>query len=158
MADLPTLPKPYLANSIALPERFACELLSPASLARRKFDPGRIVITPAVNDLVERGELDPAAFLSRHLSGDSEDMTARERREYNQALARNNHMGKALISSYDNGGPAGPRVWIITEADRSVTTLMLSTPLPDILLLPLPGYADTHPGSIVLVSHLRRSV
>jgi hypothetical protein len=127
MADLPTLPKPYLANSIALPERFACELHSPASLASRKFDPGRIVITPAVNDLVERGELDPTAFLSRHLSGDWGDMTTHERRENNQALARKNHMGNALFSSYDNGGLAGPRVWIITEADRSVTTLMLIT-------------------------------
>ncbi|KTS78273.1 hypothetical protein NS274_07845 [Pseudomonas oryzihabitans] len=100
---------------------------SPSSIAQRKFDPGRVVITPAASDLIERGQLDPIPFLSRHLCGDWGDMSSHESRENNKALVRQNHMGNELFSSYDNGGEAAPRIWVITEADRSRTTLMLIT-------------------------------
>jgi hypothetical protein len=61
---------------------------------------------------------DPVRFLSRHASGDWGDLDAHDRRENELALEH----GRRLLSSY----PAGEgRVWVITEADRSVTTLLL---------------------------------
>ena len=83
-----------------------------------KFDPGRIVITPAAMK-----EIDPdygIAALTQHLQGkwgivDREDWEAND-----EALKE----GGRLISSYPLPNDAGD-FWIITEADRSVTTILL---------------------------------
>ncbi len=82
------------------------------------FPLGRILATPgALNALREAGE-DPLNYLSRHASGDWGELDAHDRRENELALKH----GRRLLSSY----PAGEkRVWIITEADRSYTTLLL---------------------------------
>jgi len=65
----------------------------------------------------ETGE-DPLGYLARHASGDWGDLDAHDRRENELALRH----GRRLLSSY----PVGERrVWIITEADRSVTTVLL---------------------------------
>ena len=82
------------------------------------FPLGRILATPgALGALREAGE-DPLRFLSRHASGDWGELDAHDRRENERSLRH----GWRLLSSY----PVGEgRVWVITEADRSVTTLLL---------------------------------
>jgi hypothetical protein len=79
---------------------------------------GRIVATPgALKLLLETGE-DPVCYLSHHASGDWGDLDEYDRRE-NELSLRN---GWRLVSSY----PIGERcIWVITEADRSVTTILL---------------------------------
>jgi hypothetical protein len=79
---------------------------------------GRVVATPgALKALSEAGE-DPLRYLARHASGDWGDLDAHDRRE-NQRSLRN---GWRVLSSY----PVGQgKVWIITEADRSYTTILL---------------------------------
>ena len=60
----------------------------------------------------------PFELLARHAAGESGDLCAFDRRQNEIALRD----GYRVLSSYDV--PAG-RVWIITEADRSVTTILL---------------------------------
>jgi hypothetical protein len=79
---------------------------------------GRVVATPgALKLLSEMGE-DPFGYIARHAAGDWGDLCAFDRRQNEIALRD----GFRVLSSYQV--PAG-RVWIITEADRSVTTILL---------------------------------
>jgi hypothetical protein len=79
---------------------------------------GRIVATPgALEVLAEAGE-DPLVLLARHTSGDWGDLDAQDLRENERSLKH----GWRILSSYPVGGKT---VWIITEADRSVTTILL---------------------------------
>ena len=79
---------------------------------------GRVVATTgALKTLVEAGE-DPLSLLSRHCSGDWGDVDKHDRKENERSLKN----GWRVLSSY----PVGEKkVWIITEADRSVTTILL---------------------------------
>ena len=79
---------------------------------------GRVLATPgAVKLLMEIGE-DPFGYIARHAAGDWGELCAFDRRQNEIALRE----GYRVLSSYEV--PAG-RVWIITEADRSVTTILL---------------------------------
>jgi hypothetical protein len=79
---------------------------------------GRVVATPgALKLLSEMGE-DPFGYIARHATGDWGDLCAFDRRQNEIALSD----GYRVFSSYKV--PAG-RVWIITEADRSITTILL---------------------------------
>jgi hypothetical protein len=79
---------------------------------------GRVVATPgALKLLSEIGE-DPFDFLARHETGDWGELCAFDRRQNEIALRD----GNRVLSSYNV--PVG-RIWIITEADRSVTTILL---------------------------------
>jgi hypothetical protein len=78
---------------------------------------GKVVATPgALKLLLETGE-DPFDYLARHATGDWGELCAFDRRQNEIALRE----GSRVFSSYDT--PAG-KVWIITEADRSVTTIL----------------------------------
>ncbi|HPI31668.1 MAG TPA: hypothetical protein PLR32_00020 [candidate division Zixibacteria bacterium] len=83
------------------------------------FSAGVIVGTPAALDALEFAEVNPAALLVRHLSGDWGELDAEDRAANDAALRG----GGRLFSAYDL--PTGARVWIITEADRSSTTVLL---------------------------------
>jgi hypothetical protein len=79
---------------------------------------GQVVATPgALKLLSEMGE-DLFGYIARHATGDWGNLCAFDRRQNEIALRD----GYRVLSSYDI--PAG-RVWIITEADRSVTTILL---------------------------------
>ena len=82
------------------------------------FPLGRVVATTgALKVLAESGE-DPLSLLSRHCSGDWGDVDKRDRKENERSLKN----GLRVLSSY----PVGEgKVWVITEADRSVTTILL---------------------------------
>jgi len=85
-----------------------------------RFSPGQIVMTIGVEELVQQGQLNPAAYLRRHLGGDWGDLDDSDRRQNDAALKS----GKdRLFSSYRV--MPGLKLWIITEWDRSVTTLLL---------------------------------
>ncbi len=71
----------------------------------------------ALEALREAGE-DPLYLLGRHASGDWGDLDPHDRRENERSLRR----GWRLLSSYPVGET---RVWVITEADRSCTTILL---------------------------------
>jgi hypothetical protein len=79
---------------------------------------GKVVATPgALKLLSEMGE-DLFGYITRHATGDWGDLCAFDRRQNEIALRD----GYRIFSSYEV--PTG-RVWIITEADRSLTTILL---------------------------------
>ena len=78
---------------------------------------GRIVATPgALKLLMEAGER-PFEYLARHATGDWGDLCAFDRHQNEIALRED----LRVLSSYPVGRE---RVWIITEADRSITTIL----------------------------------
>jgi len=83
------------------------------------FPLGQTVATPGALAALERANQTPAEFLRRHLSGDWGALDAHDIAENEHSLAH----GFRLLSSYRT--TAGETLWIITEADRSVTTLLL---------------------------------
>ena len=84
-----------------------------------KFPLGQVVATPgALDALAEAGET-PLSFLSRHISGDWGDLDEHDQRENELSLTH----GFRLLSAYRLS--TGVRIWVITEADRSATTLLL---------------------------------
>lgn len=90
-----------------------------AVLSQPRFRVGQLVMTAGVNDLVQRGALDPVPYLRRHLDGDWGDLDDCDRRSNDAALKS----GDRLFSSYQVTPTL--KLWIITEWDRSVTTLLL---------------------------------
>ena len=85
------------------------------------FEPGSLVLTQSVHHLVEHGSLDPTPYLRRHFSGDWGELPQEDWSSNQRALTT----GERLFSSYDISAGDENRLWIITEADRSVTTLLL---------------------------------
>lgn len=84
----------------------------------QRFPAGRLCITCGINKLIANG-LNLFPFLTRHLNADWGDISCDDRTLNNQALKE----GGRLLSAYRVSSDI--KVWIITEADRSVTTLLL---------------------------------
>lgn len=79
---------------------------------------GKVVATPGALSLLSEAGEDAFGYLARHASGDWGELCAFDRRQNRIAL----RSGYRLLSCY----PVGEgRIWIITEADRSVTTVLL---------------------------------
>ena len=90
------------------------------------FNTGQIVVTRGVYDLVCENP-DFAQFiqksLNRHVKGDWGDVDEEDKRSNDQALKQ----GTRLLSAYnDDRFPQNgvATIWIITEADRSATTIL----------------------------------
>lgn len=90
-----------------------------AILSQPRFQAGQVVMTAGVNDSVQRGAFNPGLYLQRHLNGDWGDLCDEDRRANDDALKH----GDRLFSSYQVTPDL--KLWIITEWDRSVTTLLL---------------------------------
>lgn len=82
-----------------------------------KFELGGLVATPGVLDAV--GYTDILVALRRHALGDWGEVDIDDGRANDQALVE----GARLLSVYRS--TAGIKFWIITEADRSATTVLL---------------------------------
>jgi hypothetical protein len=79
---------------------------------------GRVVATPGALQLLDESGDDPLYYLSRHRSGDWGDLDTYDHKKNELALKH----GWRIVSSY----PVGEKfVWIITETDRTYTTILL---------------------------------
>ncbi len=87
------------------------------------FGLGRVVITPCALDTLTDAGVAPRKLVVRHISGDWGELDEHDRRVNETALKT----GRRLLSSYPFGSEGGPtsKVWVITEADRSATTILL---------------------------------
>jgi hypothetical protein len=90
------------------------------------FNTGQIVVTRGVYDLAFKNP-DFAQFiqksLNRHIKGDWGDVDEEDKQSNDQALKQ----GARLLSAYnDDRFPQNgvATIWIITEADRSSTTIL----------------------------------
>jgi hypothetical protein len=84
-----------------------------------KFSPGQLVATPGALEALEESGQSPAEFLSRHVAGDWGEVCAEDKILNDDAL----ECGARLLSSYTTS--KGVKIWIITEADRSSTCVLL---------------------------------
>ncbi len=82
-----------------------------------KFDPGQLGITPGAQEAIPSEEVQ-AAF-NRHVQGDWGD-TCDDDSAQNEWALKND---ARLLSVYTS--ESGETFWIITEADRSSTTILL---------------------------------
>lgn len=79
---------------------------------------GKVVATPGALKLLSEMGKDPFGYITRHAAGDWGNLCAFDLRQNEIALRE----GLRVLSSYPVGREC---VWIITEADRSVTTILL---------------------------------
>jgi hypothetical protein len=84
-----------------------------------KFEPGQIVATPGALEAFSASGDDPVAYLTRHFAGDWGDVDEHDRRE-NELSVQN---GWRILSAYTLAN--GTKIWVITEADRSSTCILL---------------------------------
>lgn len=93
---------------------------SPASDSGTQLLPlGQVLATPGALELLCSLQLTPLRFLLRHMGGDWGDVCEEDRQTNAEALVH----GARVMSVYELGPTQ--RLWIITEADRSSTTLLL---------------------------------
>jgi hypothetical protein len=83
------------------------------------FPLGQIVATPGALQALERAEQLPGEFLARHVSGDWGDVPEADKQENDFSV----QYGFRILSAYTTS--ADETIWVLTEADRSVTTLLL---------------------------------
>ena len=79
------------------------------------FPLGLVVATPGALDL----SINFYSYLRRHQCGDWGDLDAQDKAENNFSVQN----GFRILSAYHT--PEGAKFWIITEADRSATTVLL---------------------------------
>ena len=104
-----------MANALLSPRKS----INPPTPDFPLFKLGQVVATPAAIDLLRSLALNPLFYLSKHAFGDWGQIDDHDR-EANRAALKD---GSRLLSSYTLN--RNDRLWIITEADRSSTTLLL---------------------------------
>lgn len=82
------------------------------------FPLGHLVATPGALELLDRTGENASELLQRHQRGDWGDVPPEDAIENENSIVN----GCRIMSSYPLGDE---RIWIITEADRSATTLLL---------------------------------
>jgi hypothetical protein len=94
-------------------------MIAPANKPMPRFNLGRCLVTPgAFNAMAESHEA-PGDFLDRHMRGDWDDVDAHDRQANEDALKT----GARIWSTYKTR--KGVKLRVITEADRSSTTILL---------------------------------
>jgi hypothetical protein len=85
---------------------------------RPRFRLGQLVATPgALRALNDAGQ-EPLEFIQRHVTGDWGEVTEEDKQENDFSVAH----GFRILSAYRTA--KGEKIWLITEADRSATTLL----------------------------------
>lgn len=84
-----------------------------------KFELGQVVATPGALEAIIRNGITPATLLNRHAQGDFGDLSEEDRQLNEEAITD----GSRILSSYSLQD--GTKIWIITEADRSSSCLLL---------------------------------
>lgn len=89
------------------------------------FPIGHLLATPGALQALESIGIDPLSLITRHVSGDWGDLCEEDRQSNEMALLH----GARIFSVYKHGHPDGSgqelTLWVITEADRACTTLLL---------------------------------
>jgi hypothetical protein len=84
------------------------------------FPLGQVVATPGALDALETEGIQPAVLIERHETGDWGDLERDDRKVNDDAVKT----GGRLLSAYTLP-QTQTKIWIITESDRSATTLLL---------------------------------
>lgn len=79
---------------------------------------GSLVATPGAMRFCEKHKINPLLLLSRHIAGDFGDLSAAD-------VAANVHAIQHDLRVFSSYKIADGKVWVITEADRSSTCILL---------------------------------
>lgn len=93
-----------------------------------RFPLGKVYCTPGALEALERLQVNPLALLGRHISGDSGCLCSEDALANEQALRDGSRIFSAyeLASNSDTASTGESlKIWVITEADRSATTILL---------------------------------
>jgi hypothetical protein len=82
------------------------------------FSLGRTVQTPYARDELHKLNYSPLDLLRRHMSGDWSEMDVEDQQSNREAITEGSRIFSAYIIQ-------GTKFWVITEADRSSTTILL---------------------------------
>lgn len=85
----------------------------------RRFALGQTFITPGAEEALQIAGQTAIEFLRRHMSCDWGELSQDDVSENEFSLSK----GFRLLSNYRTG--KGQQLWIISEADRSATTILL---------------------------------
>ncbi len=83
------------------------------------FKLGQVVATPAALSILEKNGMDFSALLYRHQSLENSELGEDDRQANRDAIARS----ERIFSRYTINGT---KLYVITESDRSVTTILLA--------------------------------
>lgn len=83
------------------------------------FSLGQVVATPGALEALQDAGQEPAEFLRRHVTGDWGEVPPEDAQENELSVKQ----GFRILSAYTLN--TSVKIWIITEADRSATTLLL---------------------------------
>lgn len=84
------------------------------------FELGQTVVTPGALEVIKAHCVEITALIKRHATGDWSEMAKEDQNENKRAIKQ----GSRIFSSYKIGSD-NAKIWIITEADRSATTILL---------------------------------
>lgn len=84
-----------------------------------RFTLGQTVATPGALSALTASGQSPCEFLRRHISGDWGELDAEDQQSNEDAVLH----GERLLSAYRTC--TGTKLWVITEADRSSTCVLL---------------------------------
>jgi hypothetical protein len=90
------------------------------NLMKPRFEIGKIYATAGVTRWAEKHEIDLTRYIRRHHCGDWGDLDAEDRQANEDALEH----GARIFSAYVTDDR---KIYIVTEYDRSMTTIMLAT-------------------------------
>ena len=93
--------------------------VSTTTQAKPLFPLGRTVATPGALDALEKAGQMPAEFLRRHQIGDWGELCEADKKENDFSVTNDFR----ILSAYRT--KADVKIWLITEHDRSATTLLL---------------------------------
>ncbi|MFP5262520.1 MAG: hypothetical protein ACLGJB_11500 [Blastocatellia bacterium] len=85
----------------------------------KRFQLGRMVATPGALRALEEAGQGAMEFIYRHQQGDWGDLCEADKRENEFSVDKE----LRILSAYHTS--KGIKVWVITEADRSATTVLL---------------------------------
>ena len=88
-------------------------------MSEHMFPLGQVVATPAAVAILERNNMEPSTLLDLHAGLDSPELCAEDQQSNREAV----ECGDRVVSSYT---VAETKLFVITEWDRSVTTILLA--------------------------------
>jgi hypothetical protein len=89
------------------------------AIAKPLFSLGHLVATPAALAALERTGEDAQTFIQRHITGDWGDLSKEDKQENDCSV----DIPLRILSAYTLKDQT--KIWIITEADRSSTCVLL---------------------------------
>ena len=88
-------------------------------MTRPLFSPGRIVATPNALEALTQAGQSASELLDRHLQGDWGILCEEDKQSNAEALKEQGRLMSAYLLR------TGEKIWVITEWDRSITTVLL---------------------------------